>query len=195
MEQDRIDKFPASLQSVATSIQGGIAQHGIQQQTLVSVRKIALREGIVLLVLILCVFVTDCCVSVATILKFNKRLAAINEISKKIHVISDQIGENIYENVTDALEKKEKFEEDHEDLLNEIEDKKLILNENVDELKGQIENLNQEYKRLLEEKKYGFERLLKAFPDMKSRENNEILAVWLLSSWRSDRMSILKEKI
>ena len=47
MEQDRIDKFPASLQSVATSIQGGIAQHGIQQQTLVSVRKIALREGIV----------------------------------------------------------------------------------------------------------------------------------------------------
>lgn len=72
--------------------------------------------------------------------------------------------------------KKEKFEEDHEDLLNEIEDKKLILNENVDELKGQIENLNQEYKRLLEEKKLGFERLLKAFPDMKSRENNEILA-------------------
>lgn len=146
--------------------------------------------GIVLLVLILCVFVTDCCVSVATILKFNKRLAAINEISKKIHVISDQIGENIYENVTDALEKKEKFEEDHEDLLNEIEDKKLILNENVDELKGQIENLNQEYKRLLEEKKYGFERLLKAFPDMKSRENNEILA-----TMKNIHLKSLREKM
>lgn len=123
-------------------------------------------------------------------MKFNKRLGSINEISKKIHVISDQIGENIYENVTDALEKKEKFEEDHEDLLNEIEDKKLILNENVDELKGQIENLNQEYKRLLEEKKYGFERLLKAFPDMKSRENNEILA-----TMKNIHLKSLREKM
>ena len=77
--------------------------------------------------------------------------------------------------MTDALEKKEKFEEDHEDLLNEIEDKKLILNENVDELKGQIKNLNQEYKRLLEEKKYGFERLLKAFPDMKHSRDRKSL--------------------
>lgn len=154
------------------------------------IRYLPKTPGIVLLVLILCVFVTDCCVSVATILKFNKRLAAINEISKKIHVISDQIGENIYENVTDALEKKEKFEEYHEDLLNEIEDKKLILNENVDELKGQIENLNQEYKRLLEEKKYGFERLLKAFPDMKSRENNEILA-----TMKNIHLKSLREKM
>ena len=46
MEQDRIDKFPASLQSVATSIQWN-RPACIQQQTLVSVRKIALREGIV----------------------------------------------------------------------------------------------------------------------------------------------------
>ena len=92
--------------------------------------------------------------------------------------------------MTDALEKKEKFEEDHEDLLNEIEDKKLILNENVDELKSQIENLNQEYKRLLEEKKYGFERLLKAFPDMKSRENNEILA-----TMKNIHLKSLREKM
>ena len=35
--------------------------------------------GMILLTVILCVFVTDCCVTVATILKFNRRLAAIKE--------------------------------------------------------------------------------------------------------------------
>lgn len=148
------------------------------------------KPGIVLLVIILCVFVTDCVVSVATILQFNKRLASINEISKKIHVISDQIGVNIYENVTDAIEKKEKFAEDHEDLLNSIEDKKLFLNENVDELKAQFETLNQEYRRLMEEKKFGFERLLRAFPDMKSKDNNEILA-----AMKKIHLKALREKI
>lgn len=142
--------------------------------------------GLILLVIILCVFVADCCVTVATILQFNKRLAAINEVSKKIHVVSDKIGENIYTNVTEAIEKKEKFEEEYEDILNDleekkeniarnVEDRKLILNENADELRGQLETLNEQYKKLLEEKKFGFERLLKAFPNMKSKEHDEML--------------------
>lgn len=146
--------------------------------------------GIILISIFMCVFIVDCCVTIATILKFNKRLQAINEVSKKIHVISDQIGSNIYENVTEAVDKKEEFTENHEELLNEIEekktafkeninksiaDKKLVFNENIDEMKAQLETLNEQYRNLLEERKFGYDRLLKAFPDMKSKENNEIL--------------------
>ena len=31
------------------------------------------------------------------------------------------------------------------------------------------------YEKLYEEKSFGFQRLMKAFPDMKSRDNNETL--------------------
>lgn len=146
--------------------------------------------GWVLISIIMCIFIADCCVTVATILKFNKRLRAINEISAKIHVISDQIGANIYENVTEAIEKKEEFQENHEELFTELEEKKLLFNENVDELKENLENLRVQYKDLMEEKKFGFERLLKAFPDMKSRENDEIL-----KKMKSVHLKELKEKI
>lgn len=139
--------------------------------------------GIVLLCIILSVFIVDMCVTVATILQFNKKLQRINEISKRIHVISDQIGENIYENVTDAIEKKEKFENEHEELLTGIEEKK-------EELKAERERLNEKYKAMLEERKFGFERLMKAFPNMKSKENNEILI-----TMKNIHLKSIREKI
>ena len=46
------------------------------------------------------------------------------EIAQKIHHLSDEVGENIYENVTEALEKKEKFEEEHEEQIVKIAEKK-----------------------------------------------------------------------
>ena len=143
--------------------------------------------GIVFLCIIISVFIVDICVTVATILQFNKKLQRINEISKRIHVISDQIGENIYENVTDVIEKKEKFENEHEELLTGIEEKK-------DELKVERERLNEKYKTMLEERKFGFERLMKAFPNMKSKENNEILITMKNIHLKSIREKIERKK-
>lgn len=51
----------------------------------------------------------DCGITVATILKFNKRLKVMDEMAERIHKLSDEIGENIYENVTDIVEKSEEF--------------------------------------------------------------------------------------
>lgn len=143
--------------------------------------------GIVLLSIIFSVFFVDVCVTIATILQFNQRLRKINEISKRIHVISDEIGENIYENVTDVIEKKEKFENEHEDFLTEIGDKK-------EELREELEALNEKYKAMLEERKFGFERLLKAFPNMKSKENNEVLIKMKNIHLKSIREKIEKRK-
>lgn len=60
--------------------------------------------GVVLLCIIMSAFAVDCGVTVTTILKFNKRLKVMDEMAAKIHKLSDEIGENIYENVTTAVE-------------------------------------------------------------------------------------------
>lgn len=173
--------------------------------------------GVVLLSIIMAGFAVDCGVTVTTILKFNKRLKVMDEMAAKIHKLSDEIGENIYENVTTAVEKSEEFQETHEKLLTKISDTKENLmdlpssakekiastaasareklsesaeNINVKEkiatyketretarLEKQCEKeeLERRYKELFAEKNFGFKRLMKAFPDMTSREQNESL--------------------
>ena len=61
--------------------------------------------GVVLLIIIMTGFAIDVVVTVSTIVKFNRRLKVMDDIAAKIKVLSNQIGENIYENVEEALEK------------------------------------------------------------------------------------------
>ena len=200
--------------------------------------------GVVLLSILMCVFVVDCCITVSTILKFNKRLKLMDEMAASIRKLSDEIGENIYENVTGVIEKSEEFQENHPELIDKLaESKENILElheatrekladakenitelheatrerladakENITELheatrekladalegkkqeyaealeekraeyaealeekKRKYAELTEKYDKLFEEKNFGFKRLMKAFPDMKSRDNNETL--------------------
>ena len=142
--------------------------------------------GVVILSIILVVFVVDCGITVATILKFNERLKLMDEVAEKIHHISDEIGENIYENVTEALEKKDNFTEAHGEQILKIAEKKDEFTENITEKtqevklgmnvrKIELENLKEQYKNLLEEKISSHNRLMKAFPKMTSVSNNETL--------------------
>lgn len=164
--------------------------------------------GVVLLVIIMGGFAVDLCVTVSTILKFNRRLKLLDEMAAKMHVLSDQIGVNIYENVTDVIEKSEEFQETHAEFLDKLADKKEDLmelptatkekfaedreafrervaeskmgareklSENIMEAKSELEALNEKYQKLLAEKNGGFKRLMKAFPDMTSRDQNETL--------------------
>lgn len=164
--------------------------------------------GMVLLVIFSSGFGIDFCVTVSTILKFNKRLKLMNEMAQKMHLLSDEIGENIYEGVTSLKEKSEglqeisegirgKLEDRKEDILElseaakcRLADKKQITREAIAEgfleTKTEIEykkeaarkeyaELSEKYRKLLSEKNFGFKRLLKAFPNMISRDENEIL--------------------
>ena len=193
--------------------------------------------GMILICIIMTVFFVDCGITVATILKFNKRLKVIDEMAERIHKLSDEIGENIYENVTDIVEKSGEFQETHAELLDKLvettgaaKDKiaettgtaknkitgttetarekiaettgnaKLAISENIMEAKSSFEakknawtekseewkknrekqkaelsELSEKYEHLFEEKNFGFRRLMKAFPDMKSRENDKTL--------------------
>ena len=187
-----------------------------------AIRFIPFVLGVVLLSIIMCVFAADCIITVTTILKFNKRLKVMDEMAASIHRLSDEIGENIYENVTDVIEKSEKFQETHVELMDKIsetkeniyglpqtaKDKLSETKESISELPQTAKNklaekaenyaasreekkrerelaleekkreraeLMERYEKLYEEKSFGFQRLMKAFPDMKSRDNNETL--------------------
>lgn len=155
--------------------------------------------GVVLLCIIMAVFIADCCITVTTILKFNQRLKIMDEMAEKIHKLSDEIGENIYENVTEVLEKSEEFQENHAEFIEKIADTKESLTglsetarSQLSELpkaakerlsketeaakkKLEIDKLSAEYQKLFEQKIFGFRRLMKAFPDMKSKNQNESL--------------------
>ena len=233
--------------------------------------------GMILICIIMTVFFVDCGITVATILKFNKRLKVMDEMAERIHKLSDEIGENIYENVTDIVEKSEEFQETHAELLDKLAEKKdnlmeipgsakekivdttgaakekiaettgtakdkiaettgtaknkitgttetareriaettgtakekitdtaanakFAISENIMEAKSSFEakknawtekseewkknrekqkaelsELSEKYEHLFEEKNFGFRRLMKAFPDMKSRENDKTL--------------------
>lgn len=153
--------------------------------------------GVVLLVILMTAFAVDLCVTVSTILKFNKRLKLMDEMAKKMHELSDEIGENIYKSVTTVKEKSEEFQDTHEELITKISDNlteakseytakkqafaektnavKEEFEDKYEEMQKELEELNRKYKDLLDKKTFGFKRLIKAFPDMTSRDQNEIL--------------------
>lgn len=138
--------------------------------------------GVIVLSILMCVFIVDCCITVSTILKFNNHLKIMDEMAASIHKLSDEIGENIYENVTGVIEKSEEFQENHAQLLDKLAEKKESIGElpqntknRLEEKKRQLAELSEKYENLFAERNNGFRRLVAAFPDMKSRDNNEML--------------------
>lgn len=113
--------------------------------------------GAIILSISMAVFVFDCGITVSTILKFNKRIKMLDEIAQQIHKISDEIGENIFENVENAKEKGEEFQKKRE------------------YFQKKREELELRHRELLEKKGFGFQRLMRAFPNMTSKDWDESL--------------------
>lgn len=124
--------------------------------------------GIVLVSIMMAVFITDVCITVATILKLNKRLKSMDEIAQKIHKISDEIGERVYESTAAVKDKSEEIQENSEEFIQKIETKNA-------ENKKELEELREKYKELMSQRNFGFKRLMNAFPNMKSIDHKEIL--------------------
>ena len=142
--------------------------------------------GVIVLSLLMAIFAADCAITVSTILKFNRRLKLMDDVAAQIHKLSDEIGENIFENVTGVVEKSEEFQENHAELIEKIADtgeeikgraeaKKRGRTVYLEEKKREYAELTEKYQQLMREKSFGFKRLVKAFPDMTSRTANETL--------------------
>lgn len=130
--------------------------------------------GIVVLIFFLVIFITDMVITVVTINKLTNRIKLMDEIAKKIHDFSDEVGEHIYDGVSVVVKKSEEFRK-REDVQH-IKEKYVdsiealrIKNEN------NIEELKQKYANVLKEKHTFQKRILNAFPNMKSRKYEEQL--------------------
>ena len=126
--------------------------------------------GAVIIFIVMICFAVDFAVTVSTIVKFNKELKLMNEIAAKLKLISNEIGENVYEKVMTTLERRENFSEF-------IEKAKL---------RREQEDLVKKFHELYEKKSKITGRLMKAFPEMKSIENDEILQK--LKKWNVQRV-------
>lgn len=141
--------------------------------------------GSVVLILVMSGFTIDVCVTVSTILKFNRHLKLLDEIAVKIHNISDEMGENIYENVTNLMDKKEIVQSGKRKAKAEYEAR-------MEVRKAEYEELKRKYKELIEQKNVGFSRLVNAFPNMISRDRNEILQKY--RNYLNTKRAVKKEK-
>ena len=131
--------------------------------------------GLALLGILLAAFACDFGITVSMILKFNKRLRLMEEVAGKLKEVSDEIGENIYENVTEALERKAEVAAIGQELKAEAHQKHQKFKVEIQKKKEDAIQLCKKYEALLEERSFGHKRLLKAFPSMKSKTYQESL--------------------
>lgn len=135
--------------------------------------------GIVILVVLSIAMIADLYVTASAILKLNKRLEAMEKIAAELREFSDRMGENIYENVKDGMEKEEQLKskvagmkEVRKELRAEYsagkEEWYKSQQQKLDELKGRYDSLVNGLGSV-------GERLVKAFPNMESRIHKDAL--------------------
>ena len=139
--------------------------------------------GITLLIGLCCALFTDIYVTAAGILKWNRRLDRLVEIAGELHRISDQIGENIYENMMTGIERQEKTREKAEALTEEVKLRREDMKVTAEELKRKAaerrqraEELRAKYEEMLTVPHKTGKRLLKAFPQLKSKEHDVLVS-------------------
>lgn len=108
--------------------------------------------GKLLLIGLYGVFIADIIVTVMAMRNLTKRIKLLADTAASIRRVSDGIGENLYEKVSDFEKKKSEFEK----------------SETAEELKKR-------YEAMINEKHILQDRILKAFPKMKSASHGEQL--------------------
>ena len=128
-----------------------------------------------MLVLLSIALIVDICITVQGILKFNKRLALMEDIAKELRNISDQIGENIYDSMMNGLEAQDRLKARADVIREKVDEAK---QENADELKARMDSLKQraeelrsKYEKMAKLPTFTSRRILRAFPKMMPREH------------------------
>lgn len=110
---------------------------------------IKLAAVIILLVLI----IIDLTVTVITLKNFSVKIRALEDAAKRMHDLSDNVGEFIYEKAENGVKKGEAFKESKEG-----------------------RELREKYETLIEDFGAMQKRIINAFPKMNSRKNSSVLA-------------------
>ena len=91
--------------------------------------------GIIILVVLSIAMIADLYVTASAILKLNKRLEAMEKIAAELREFSDRMGENIYENVKDGMEKEEQIKSKMADVKEAGKEKEELLKSRVADVK------------------------------------------------------------
>lgn len=111
----------------------------------------------ILLVIILSLMLVDVRATVFDILKFNKRIKQLDDLANKMRELSDDLGEDIFDKVSLMVQKKEALQAEYDGKIK------------------QLEMLKNEFETKMSDKQRGSERLIKAFPHIKSKKWGEVL--------------------
>jgi len=133
----------------------------------------------IILMILSVLFIVDVISTVRLILKLNKKLELIDDITIRLKETSNNIGENLAEKVVAAVKKGDdlggKFNEKKDTLQREynvIKNDKLIA---LSHRKKALEELYKTNSELLEATAFKYKRLLTAFPGLKSTKHKEAL--------------------
>ena len=135
------------------------------------VEKFPLTLGIILLVLLLCIFAADFGITLAAVLKFPKHMKAADELEEKLNAISEGLGKNLTEYAVDI---KEKSEVAKSDIETKTQRQREVYQEKK-ELLQQKKELTQKRLALLREHKFIHKRLAKAFPKLQENKYKDWL--------------------
>lgn len=115
--------------------------------------------GLVLIVILAAALIADVIVTSSAILKFNQYLERLKHITDELHEISDQIGEELYQNAMRVLDIQEESRQKLDDVKLEISEE---IRMQIVELKTRAQNLGEKVPKPAR-------RLVKAFPKLESR--------------------------
>lgn len=132
---------------------------------------IPLGAGILILSVLSAALAADLTVTVGGILRWNRQLDAMEKIAADLRELSGKMGENIYENVMDTMELREKVDAAVEEKRQRLAEQRQLLAET----KEQAAELRRKYKELAERSLRTGRHMLRAFPKLQSRRHKEIL--------------------
>ncbi len=126
--------------------------------------------GLVLIIFLSIIMISDCCVTATAIFKLNKHLDHMEKIARELHEISDQIGLDLSEKVLTVVEKQEESKLKRNDAVNQLKEWKM---ETSEELRYRIEELKKRYHSINHLLSSNGTRLVNAFPKMEPRFHKE----------------------
>lgn len=140
------------------------------------IRLIPHTAGVVLLVILSGALLADLYVTVAGILKLNKRLEAMEKIAAELKALSNKMGESISGNVLDTLEAQKEgrkmLGDAHAEGMKKLGE---IQMEGRKRLEDAQAELRKRYQEMIHYRNKVGNRLLKAFPTMQSRQHQNVL--------------------
>jgi len=140
----------------------------------------AFRFELLLLILLYLVLITDVCVTAATVRGLNSRLEELDELRRKLRIVSDSMSGQIAEN---AIRTKQRLDEGAEMTRVLVEEKKeqarQLKEEKQKEAAQLLEELQARYeevrRKLYANQSFGAGRIARAFPHAVHAHYNELL--------------------